>query len=44
MKQFLIDFLIALPFGFYFAWWMEGNYGKTTYGNFFNWLIRRKLK
>lgn len=43
MKEFFIIFLISLPIGFYLTWYLEGNHGKTTYGNFFNWLLRREV-
>lgn len=44
MKQFLICFICVIPFALWFTWFMEGNYGKTTYGNFWNWIRGKKLE
>lgn len=41
-KEFIIIFLMAIPVNLYFNWFMTENYGKTTYGTFWNY-IRRKI-
>jgi len=44
MKLFIIICLIVFPLSMWFQWFMTGNYGKTTYGNFWNWLRNKEIK
>ena len=43
MKQFLMIFLISFPFSMWLCWYLTGNYGKNTYGNFWNYLIGKEI-